>query len=103
MNLYLFREQNNKIYRYVLEVEKETDKYFFLKQGNITYRARIHKEVEIGAIVDFGEIFLLEDNFELAKSLFCESHKSSMNWHKERAEEQRKIMEQIEKMEKAEE
>jgi hypothetical protein len=101
MNLYLFKEQNNKIYRYVLEVEKETDKWYFLKQGNKAYRTRISKEHEIGEI-DVNNLFLLEDNFELAKSLFYESHKSSMNWYEKQAKKHREIMEQIEKLEKTE-
>jgi transcription initiation factor IIE alpha subunit len=87
----------------VLEVEKETDKYYFLKRGRGTGRTRISKETEIDKIVDREMIFLLEDDFRFARSKFYDKHFETMEWYREQAKIQREIMEQIEKLEKAEE
>jgi hypothetical protein len=102
MNIYLFEETNNKIRRYVLKVEKETNKYYFIKPDKVICRTRINKEFEIGKLVGGDMIFLLEDDFKFARFKFCEKHLESKLWYEKQAEIQHGILEKIEKLEKAE-
>lgn len=82
MNIWVFRLDRYKknISKEVLQVEEKPKTYF---TTNTAWRTRINKS-DIGKVVSYNKVYLLEDDIEKAKNIFTEKIKGEIDYNKNR-------------------
>lgn len=82
MNLYCFQldRYEKTIDKKVLQVEEKPKTYI---TTNTTWKSRISK-TDIGKVVSYNKIYLLEDDTEKAKEIFSESINAEIDYNKKR-------------------
>lgn len=78
----------------VLEVEEKTKTYI---TTNTDWKSRINKS-DIGRVNTYDNVYLLEDNEEKARELFCEKLRSDIRTEKERIESANKRISKYENL-----
>lgn len=82
MNIWFFKLDRYKknISKEVIQAEEKPKTYF---TTNTTWRTRINKS-DIGKVVSYDKIYLLEDDIEKAKNIFAENIKEEIDYNKDR-------------------
>lgn len=78
----------------VIDVEEKSKTYI---TTNTTWKSRINKS-DIGKVNTYGNVYLLEDNEQKARELYCEKLRSDIHIEKERIESANKRISEYENL-----